>query len=172
MNKIKYPDSCKLVTSYNNSTGKNYNYGNCEEVAMWLSISIGIERYQKSPISVLSIDGDHCNLILNNRYCEYPGRKNVSIARAIAHFCLHKDIESRFVQDHESVDRYQEFWCPLEREAMIFAEHLLMPAEIVLDVVKSIGLDNINIDEILAKHFDVPVYFANHRYRDIRKSVF
>lgn len=62
---IKFSDAKKLVTAYNGDTGKSYRYGHCECIASWLNISIKIDKSQKSPISVLWIEGSGGSLALS-----------------------------------------------------------------------------------------------------------
>lgn len=138
-----------------------------------LANSLGIKVYSTEEINVPSFiaydkDFNVYEIYVNSR--EKTTRKRFSIAHEIAHFIKHKDkiVEFGVVARQNDCSLSTEE----EREADNFAAELLMPAECVMDFLKSQNISKqFKIDRDIvskfANEFDVSLFAAIIRLREL-----
>lgn len=166
----------KIDTAVNQLLGKYNNITlpiKIEEIARMEGLKVTPLQLEADVSGLLVIENDQAVIGYNKN--ESRVRRRFTVAHELAHYCLHRDQSSLFIDKQfrayrTSPSSYSLKTQHLEQEANAFAAAILMPADLVEAEVEKTNIDLGSEDEIkeLAKLFDVSTTAMHYRLANLK----
>lgn len=105
-----------------------------DEIAKMLNIKVITAADNNNPfiIGKIEFDNDNPVVTINPYENSYGPRRRFTLAHEIAHYCMHSDKTSGFVDTRKEMSRSGAYWDEHESEANTFAAQLLMPKTLLI----------------------------------------
>jgi Zn-dependent peptidase ImmA (M78 family) len=121
-----------------------------DAIAKMLGIKIIYAADENNPHTIGKIEFDHDTPVvtINPYENSYGPRRRFTLAHEIAHYCMHSNKTSGFVDTRKEMSRSGAYWDEYESEANTFAAQLLMPKTLVIKgaakLIENYKLENNN----------------------------
>ena len=108
---------------------------NVDSIANLLNIKVIYLVDNNNPHTIGKIEFDTVGpvITINPHENSYEPRRRFTLAHEIAHFCMHSDKTSGFVDTRKEMSRNGAYWDTYESEANTFAAQLLMPKTLIIN---------------------------------------
>lgn len=116
----------------------------------------------KNISGILRVEGEIKEIYINNAHADT--RSKFTIAHELGHFFLHEDILRKKGKIISFRGNYQNMDETIEKEADLFAAELLMPKDIMYEIIKDESKNNL---EYLSKHFGVSKPAMSRRIEEL-----